>query len=104
MDKDKIVRLAELFKALSNLNRLAIFEAIRDMSCSGPAGCDMDEKSCVRAIGKSFTIAPSTLSEHLKELKRAGLIDMVKQGRMVHCSIAPKALADLEGFIAKRRR
>ncbi len=104
MDNDKIMRLAELFKTLSNPNRLAIFEAIRDLSCSGPAECEMDERSCVGAIGGSFKIAPSTLSEHLKELKRAGLIDMVKQGRMVHCSVTPQAFDELQGFVARKRK
>ena len=96
--------LTELFKTLSNPNRLAIFEAIRDLSCSGPVGCELDERSCVRAIGGRIKIAPSTLSEHLKELKRAGLINMIKHGRMVYCSVAPQAFTELQRFIEKRRK
>ncbi len=103
MAKDKDERLIAIFKALSNPNRLALFERIRELSASSPAGCAMDEDCCVGAIGGRFEMAPSTLSEHLKELKRAGLIEMAKKGRLVYCAALPRALADLEDFAKAKK-
>ena len=102
MESDEHKRLVEVFRALSNPNRFTIFERIRELSERSPDRCAMDEECCVSAIGGALDMAPSTLSEHLKELKRAGLIVMSKRGRLVHCRVAPKALADLESFARGR--
>jgi ArsR family transcriptional regulator len=104
MAKRKSERLVEIFKALSNPNRLALFERIRELSAASPEGCAADEDCCVGAIGGGLEMAPSTLSEHLKELKRAGLIEMSKKGRIVCCAVAPRALADLESFSKSAKR
>ncbi|MEJ2694999.1 MAG: metalloregulator ArsR/SmtB family transcription factor, partial [Candidatus Thiodiazotropha sp.] len=62
--------LAEMFKALGNDHRLEIFHRL--------AGCcDLgDVGYYVGQLGEGLNIAPSTLSHHLKELHRAGLIEM----------------------------
>ncbi len=101
MNKRRHARLVEIFRALANPNRLALFEAIRRTTKSGPVGCDPSETSCVSAIGAEFDLAPSTLSEHLKELKRAGLISMNKRGRMVYCCASTEALDELRAFVGE---
>ncbi len=99
-NRDRTERLAFIFHTLANPNRLAIFEAIREVSRGGPVECLDDARACVGAIGGRFQIAPSTLSEHLKELKRAGLITMTRKGRMVYCCASVDALEDLKAFSA----
>ena len=82
-------RLAEAFKALSNPNRLKIF--LQLMNCCEPGTvCSIKDvttnlktKCCVGDLGDGLDIAPSTLSHHIKELNRAGLIQMERRGQGV---------------------
>ena len=92
-------RLAEAFKALSNPNRLKIF--LQLMSCCAPGTlCSSEEisKSCVGDLGNGLGIAPSTLSHHIKELSRAGLIRMERRGQHVDCWVEPATVEELRLF------
>lgn len=92
-------RFAEMFKALSNPNRLSIF--LRLISCCAPgASCNTDAEmcECVGELGRDLSIASSTVSHHIKELKRAGLIKMERRGQSVECSVDPEALSALAVF------
>ncbi|MEW6138099.1 MAG: metalloregulator ArsR/SmtB family transcription factor [Thermodesulfobacteriota bacterium] len=90
---------AEAFKALSNPNRLAIF--LHLVSCCPPGtACNFDEemKKCVGDLGKGLKIGQSTISHHIKELRRVGLIHVAKKGRYTECWVDGEAvvlLADL---------
>ncbi len=91
--------LSAMFKALSNPHRLALFHRL--MSCCAPGTrCGLEETSrvCVGALGDGLEIAPSTLSHHLKELHRAGLIQMERRGKFVECWLEPSVLAELSAF------
>ena len=93
-----IKELAKVFKALSDPNRLAILELLRN-ECGG--SCCLaggDEGSTVSAIADRFDIALSTVSHHLKELKSAGLVDCVKRGQWVHCAPNLAKLRQIEEF------
>ncbi len=84
-------QLSDIFKALSNPHRLSIF--MRLTCCAEEMkgnGTDGQLCECVGALGKDLGIAPSTVSHHLKELSRAGLIKMNKRGQTTEC------LADIE--------
>ncbi len=96
-------RLAEMFKALSNPNRMRIF-SIMSREC-GPRSCrlaDRDVQRCVGDLGKGMGIAPSTVSHHVKELKRAGLIRVERRGKTILCSVDPDAVRSLAAFFARR--
>ena len=85
--------LAELFKALSNPHRLAIYLRLLDC-CPAPTPgcCDVEEYgTCVGDLGRDLDIAPSTVSHHIKELRRSGLIHVERDGRFVQCWAAPEA-------------
>jgi ArsR family transcriptional regulator, arsenate/arsenite/antimonite-responsive transcriptional repressor len=96
---------AEMFKALSNPNRLKIF--MRLTACclpgtvtsinpgSGEAGC-----ACVGELGQDLDIVPSTISHHIKELRQAGLIHMERRGQKMECWVEPEALNALRGFFS----
>ncbi len=61
--------------ALAQESRLQIFRLLVE---SGPEGL------CVTDIGEHMGIAPATLSFHLKELNRAGLISARKASRHIY--------------------
>lgn len=87
---------AEIFRALSNPHRLALFQRL--MSCCKPGtrcSADAAARFCVGELGEGLDIAPSTLSHHLKELHRAGLVQMERKGKNVECWVEPTILNDL---------
>jgi ArsR family transcriptional regulator len=115
-------RLAAIFKALSDRNRLEIFQTIRSCCC----GCavvpgvkndagqvdaavgdpetedvdPVDTGNSVSEIASQFDLSLSTVSHHLKELRNAGLIICEKRGQWVYCRPNPEVLKDIEGFLA----
>lgn len=96
---DEVTHIAEVFKALSNPNRLHIF--LRLVSCCPPGTkCSSDAavRRCVGELGQGLEIDPSTVSHHLKELRRSGLIRMERRGKNILCWVDREtvlALADL---------
>ncbi|HHM05890.1 MAG TPA: ArsR family transcriptional regulator [Gammaproteobacteria bacterium] len=101
MSKSKIStrHFAGQFKALSNEHRLTLFHRL--MSCCEPGTrCCTEEaaRCCVGELGEGLGIAPSTLSHHLKELNRAGLVRMERRGKKVECWVDPGVLEQLSAF------
>jgi ArsR family transcriptional regulator len=91
-------RYAGLFKALSNPHRLDLF--LRLARCCRPGTtCASDMRSCVGELGSGLGIAPSTVSHHLKELRRAGLIHMQRSRQNVECWVDPGSLDELADFL-----
>jgi ArsR family transcriptional regulator len=100
-----IKKFAEIFKALSNPNRLKIF--LQLISCcqpgtvtsinpdTGDEGC-----ACVGDLGQNLGIVPSTISHHIKELRQAGLIRMERRGQKIECWVDPQTLKTLQGFFS----
>lgn len=97
--RNDIKELAKIFKALSNPHRLRIFERLLEVC---PEGCcysdDSGECACVGEVSKDLGIVPSTVSHHIKELDRAGLIDLVRDGQRVLCRVNPEAISILNSF------
>ena len=100
---DNIEKYSEIFKALSNPNRLKIF--IRLISCCNPGTVtEIDDAmgpescACVGELGRDLDIGLSTISHHIKELRRAGLIRMERRGQKMDCWIDPETMANLKGF------
>ena len=74
-------RVAAAMKALSNENRLAIFEQIR--AGHGRGQYNADNRLSVCAVAEQFGISLSTISHHIKELKAAGLVRCERQGQSI---------------------
>ncbi len=89
--------LAELFKAMANPHRLKIFVGLAQCCRQGEA-CAPNMRVCVGELGDGLDLAPSTVSHHLKELRRAGLIRMQRAGQNVECWADPEALERLGEF------
>ena len=93
--------LAESFKALSNPNRLQIFQRL--LSCCAPGTvCSADTVNgfCVGELGEDLAVAPSTLSHHIKELQRAGLIKTQRKGKNIECYVDAEKVGILKEFFA----
>jgi ArsR family transcriptional regulator len=105
MEQEQLVRI---FKALANENRLRLLEAIRDYQArysSCPEGCALPDAEggicCVEKIGEQFNMAQSTISQHLKELHNAGLLERHKKAQWVYYTINPEKLEELSEFLKR---
>lgn len=99
--KKEVEGYAEMFKALSNPHRLDIF--LNLASCCVPGASCVTESAmqrCVGQLGEGLGIAPSTVSHHIKELRRAGLIRVERNGQSLNCWVEPETLKALERFFA----
>lgn len=99
--ENEIEHRARLFKALSNPHRLALFQRL--MRCCAPGTvCDaeVEVRYSVGALGEGLSIAPSTLSHHLKELNQAGLVQTRRNGKQVECWVEPSLLNELAVFFS----
>ncbi len=98
-NNETMKRQADIFKALSNTHRLTLFDRL--LKCCEPGTkCSTDTavKCCVGDLGEGLDIAASTLSHHLKELNRVGLVQMERRGKNVDCWVDPAVLNDLKSF------
>jgi ArsR family transcriptional regulator, arsenate/arsenite/antimonite-responsive transcriptional repressor len=94
-----VERFADIFKALSNPHRLKIFMRLGSCGSEGTLCCSSDKVcECVGDLGSTLGIAPSTVSHHLKELYRAGLIKMSRNGQRIDCSVDPAVIKSLADF------
>lgn len=97
---NEIERFSDMFKALSNPHRLKIF--VRLANCCGPniaCSVDSDEmKTCVGELGRDLGIVPSTVSHHIKELHRTGLIRMERRGQKIDCWVDSETIGALGDF------
>ena len=96
---NQMLEYADMFKALSNPNRLQIFLQLTQC-CSPGTVCSNEDLNvrCVGDLGLDLNVAASTLSHHIKELHRAGLINMRRSGQNVECWIDPETLQKLSAF------
>lgn len=94
-----VQKYAAMFKALSNPHRLNVFMRLANSGVEGEACNAIDQIcECVGALGKDLDIAPSTVSHHLKELHRSGLIKMRRHGQHTECWVDPEVLDALTSF------
>ena len=99
--RNDVESFAAQFKALSNPHRLAMFRRLA--SCCPPGtSCSTEDavRYSVGQLGADVDISASTLSHHLKELHRAGLVQMVRKGQQVECWVAPQTLEQLAAFFS----
>ena len=90
---------AEIFKALSNPNRLRIF--LRLASCCKPGTVgyyDDANTATIGELGAEVNVVKSTVSHHIKELRRVGLIRTERRGQKIACWVDPDMVAALKNF------
>jgi ArsR family transcriptional regulator, arsenate/arsenite/antimonite-responsive transcriptional repressor len=96
--KDPVDRLARMFRALSNPNRLRLFLNLLDESRLDLAKGRIHDCFLAKLLGGLELGAP-TVSHHVKELADAGLIQTQREGKLI-CSVDPDGLAELRRALA----
>jgi len=89
MDTNK---MAKVFKALSNPNRLELYLKIAESyESSYPNGSEC----FVTDIIQSLNIGAPTISHHIKELANAGLITTEKKGKFLICRVNKELVKEI---------
>jgi ArsR family transcriptional regulator len=94
----------EILKALSNPSRLEILKAIYRSGGRGtcqPVVENAEKCCCMGDMIDRFKLAPSTISHHTKELVRAGLVRVERDGQFVRLLPNPEALETLTELIGE---
>ncbi len=78
------LQTAELFKALSDPTRLALFERL-----------SREGERTVVALTADAGVSQPAVSQHLAALKAVGLVKDRREGRSAHYRVEPRALAPL---------
>jgi ArsR family transcriptional regulator len=90
MDRADDDAAAERLKALGHPVRLAILRALAEQSCC-----------CCADVCSRLPLAQSTVSQHLKVLKEAGLVTFRREGVRSSYVLNPDALAALRSDLAE---
>jgi DNA-binding transcriptional ArsR family regulator len=100
----KAKEVAMALKALSHPHRLTIF--LRLAKCCEKRDCSVEEcaRACAGELGRGLGIGQPTISHHLKELTRAGLIHTRKRGQATECWVTENTLDALAQFFLKAKR
>jgi DNA-binding transcriptional ArsR family regulator len=99
--------LVRIFKALGNENRLKILETISrnqekfDCSAQDVGTFDLEKTvaCCVDEIVGKFDMAQSTISQNLKELHNAGLLERHKKAQWVYYTINLEKIEELRAYL-----
>ncbi|HVK98849.1 MAG TPA: metalloregulator ArsR/SmtB family transcription factor [Dongiaceae bacterium] len=92
-------QLAKAFKALSNPNRLQIFQEImrrRRVDPQEVCGCALTD------FINSLNVGAPTVSHHIKELVNADLIRVERNGKFITCFLNEDMSHRLKDFFGER--
>jgi DNA-binding transcriptional ArsR family regulator len=82
---------AEIFKALADPTRRAMFERLAD-----------GEKNATQ-LREGLAISQPAISQHLAVLRSAGLVAEQRSGRNVNYSVDPEGLAQMDQWLRRYR-
>ena len=102
MPKTDVDKLARMFRALSNPNRLRLFMNLLEESRLDLAKGRLHDCFLAKLIG-GLELGASTVSHHVKELADAGLIHTQRDGKQLICSVDPDGLQQLRAALAATR-
>ena len=78
-------------KALADPRRMALLETI-----AGEDACPC------RRLRDQFPVSKATISHHIKELVRAGLVDARREGQFLQCKVRRDALSAYTAELLRR--
>jgi DNA-binding transcriptional ArsR family regulator len=81
----------EVFRALADPTRRAVFERLADGEMS------------VSALKAGFAVSQPAISQHLAALRGAGLVQERREGRYAYYRVDPKGLAPLVDWVERYR-
>lgn len=88
-------KAAQVFKALANEQRLKLFGMVLSNCCGASGGYEKAFTKACRCMG----LTKSTVSHHLKELRRAGLVQAERSGQAFTYTVNRKLLAEIREWI-----
>ena len=94
-------KMAKVFKALSNPNRLELYLKIvenQETSYQTNEGC------LICDIAESFNIGPPTISHHLKELSNADLIFTERKGKFLVAKVNEKMVDEVNELLKLNKK
>jgi DNA-binding transcriptional ArsR family regulator len=87
---DSIEELATVFKALSDPTRLRLLKLLNNNlspdECPVEA-CGGQRFLCVNAMAKRLGVTQSAVSQHLRVLRHAGLVNGTRRGSFMHYAL-----------------
>lgn len=102
--------LNSAFKALGHPHRLAIVRRLLEQALScceadRPDDCTLDPTCCnFGTLADELDVGKATVSHHLKELERAGLVERLREGRRVYLRADLDRMETLRQFLDARRQ
>ena len=100
MTMNEIEELAEIFKALSDPTRLRLVKLLSEQSPGEcPGECSGKGFLCVNALAHTLGVTQSAVSQHLRVLRQAGLVQGERRGPFVHYSLNQDGLAQYKAAL-----
>jgi len=90
-------KMAKIFKALSNENRLELYFKIAE---AHEAGFETGGECCIADIIACLNIGAPTISHHIKELVNAELITTEKRGKFLICRVNEQLVTEVSKMLA----
>lgn len=90
-------KMAKIFKALSNENRLELYLKIAE---AHEASFETGGECCVADIIACLNIGAPTISHHIKELVNADLITTEKRGKFLICRVNEQLVTEVIKMLA----
>jgi ArsR family transcriptional regulator len=90
VERQQAQRMAEIAKALGDPIRLQLVDVLRKH-----AG-----KVCVCELIPLFDVGQSTVSHHLRVLRKAGIVDSEREGLWAYYYVNPDALEELSAWLS----
>jgi ArsR family transcriptional regulator len=84
-------RFERIAKALADPRRMALLETIA-----------AEEECPCQRLRREFPVSKGTISHHIKELVRAGLIQARREGLYLHCEVRRDVLEAYTGELLRR--
>ncbi|WP_280276374.1 ArsR/SmtB family transcription factor [Nocardia wallacei] len=91
LDAQTAVRVAAVFKALSDPVRLRLLSAIASRT---------GQEACVCDVSDGLDVSQPTVSHHLKVLREAGLLTSERRASWVYYRVVPEALQRVSHLLA----
>jgi ArsR family transcriptional regulator, arsenate/arsenite/antimonite-responsive transcriptional repressor len=90
IDRRQAARMAQLAKVLGDPTRVVLVDVLRRHG----------GQVCVCELQPLFDISQSTLSEHLKKLRDAGVVGVKRRGLWAYYYVNPEALEQLSAWLS----
>ena len=90
-------KMAKIFKALSNENRLELYLKIAE---AHEASFETGGECCIADIMVCLNIGAPTISHHIKELVNAELIFTEKRGKFLVCRVNEELVTEVSKMLA----